>query len=83
MYRYVQEIKGEDGILPEEAADHLKGFADHSNVSSFATEAMGWAVKNGVLNGEDAKAGRMLAPQGDATREKCAQILMNYLTAEK
>ncbi len=56
-------------------------FADGSKVSSWATEAMEWAVSNGVVkgkgNGEDLSKYK-LDPQGSATRAECAAIMKNF-----
>lgn len=41
-----------------------------------ATEAMRWAVENGILNGYG--DGR-LGPQGQATRAQVAQMLKNFM----
>lgn len=51
-------------------------FADSNRISSYAREAVSWAVGNGIING---KGGGILDPQGSATRAQVAQILMNYL----
>ena len=52
-----------------------KTFADSDQISSWAVEAMDWAVKSGVLSG---KNGDLLDPTGTATRAEVAQILMNF-----
>ena len=52
-----------------------KTFADSDQISSWAVEAMDWAVKSGVLSG---KGGDLLDPTGTATRAEVAQILMNF-----
>ena len=57
------------------ASADLSGFADASAISSWASEAMNWAVANGVLSGDE--AGR-LNPGGAATRAEVAQMLYNY-----
>lgn len=51
-------------------------FADSGEVSSYATNAISWAVQQGILSG---KTGNILDPQGDATRAQVAQMLQNYL----
>ena len=56
------------------AAD-LSRFSDAGSISSWAVEAMDWAVAGGVLSGDD--TGR-LAPGGAATRAEVAQMLYNY-----
>lgn len=53
----------------------LSAFPDHTTVSGYAYEAMQWAVAEGLINGSDGK----LIPQGNATREQVAAILMRYI----
>ena len=50
-------------------------FNDTDEISSFALEALRWAVENGILNGYG--DGR-LGPQGQATRAQVAQMLKNF-----
>ena len=56
----------------------LSKFQDASTVSSWATEAMAWAVQNGLISGKDNGS---LAPQDTATRAELAQIMMQFVTA--
>lgn len=58
-----------------EASGKLDGFADADQVSGWATEAMQWAVSNGLMSG---KNGGMLDPKGTATRAETAVILMQF-----
>ena len=51
-------------------------FTDEAEISSFALEALRWAVENGILNGSG--DGR-LGPQGQATRAQVAQMLKNFI----
>ena len=53
----------------------LAGYPDMGSVSSWATQAMSWAVKNGLISGMDGT----LAPQGTATRAQVATILMRFV----
>ena len=57
------------------AGADLSRFSDAGSISSWAAEAMDWAVAGGVLSGDD--TGR-LAPGGAATRAEVAQMLYNY-----
>lgn len=50
-------------------------FTDVSSVSSWATDAMKWAVSKGMLSGK----GSLLAPQEGATRAEAATILYHYM----
>lgn len=71
LYRYaVYAGHANDTIQP------LVGFKDHESVSSWAEEAMAWAVDNGYITG---KPGDLLDPKGLATRAEAATILMRFL----
>ena len=50
----------------------LTGMTDAGAVSDYATQAMLWAVQNGVING---RTPTTLVPQGEATRAELAAIL--------
>lgn len=54
----------------------LSGFSDQGKISSWAREAMEWAVSHGVINGSGGK----LDPGGSATRAEVAQIFYNCRT---
>ena len=57
----------------------LSAFPDGANVSSWAKEAMQDAVALGLINGTKAPDGKVyLDPQGSATRQQVATILMNF-----
>ena len=51
-------------------------FPDAGDVSSFAADAMAWAVENGLLSG---MGDGTLAPQGQATRAQVAAILQRFV----
>ncbi len=53
----------------------LSGYYDASRVSSWAKDAMGWAVKNGVVTG---LSSTRLNPTGTASRAEAAQMFMNF-----
>lgn len=55
---------------------NLNAFADGSTVSSFAYEAMCWAVERGVLSGTGEG---LLAPQQNASRAQVVTMLMRFL----
>ena len=59
-------------------SDALAGFKDAGKVSSYALDAMKWAVANGIING---MCDKTIAPKAYATRAQTAQMLMNYETA--
>lgn len=54
----------------------LNRFSDVDSVSGYAAEAMGWAVRNGLIGGV---GDGTLAPQGNATRAQVATILMRFV----
>ena len=57
----------------------LNKFPDGAQVSSWAKEAMQDAVALGLINGTKAPDGKVyLDPQGSATRQQVATILMNF-----
>lgn len=56
------------------ASGSLSDFADASTVSSYAVNAMQWAVENGIVNGSNGK----LNPKNNATRAEVAAILMRF-----
>lgn len=62
LYRFHQGAEG----------GSLDGFADASQVASWAEEAVEWAVSQGILGGME---GDILAPQGNATRAQSAAVL--------
>ncbi len=66
LYRYA---------TPDQTVGVLSQFPDQDQVSSWANDAMGWAVEEGIITG-DAKGN--LNPQGNATRGEVATMLMRY-----
>ena len=70
LYRYAQ-YKGAD----VSASGDISGFADSANVSSWAVDAVKWAVGTGLVNGVE---GNALAPQGTSTRAQTAAILARF-----
>jgi len=70
LYRYAVS----KGMVKAPATADLSAFADAGSVSSYAVEAMQWAVSTGLMNGMDGK----LAPQGSATRAQVATMLMRF-----
>ncbi len=70
LYRYADN----NGFDTSATAD-LRDFPDGNRVSSYAIDAIRWAVAEGLLNGSDGK----LMPQGNATRAQVATILMRFI----
>lgn len=54
----------------------LSSFADHKNISSWAKDAMTWAVEKGLIVGRN---GNNLAPRANATRAEASVLLLKYL----
>lgn len=52
----------------------FSAFPDRGSVSSYATDAMEWAVAMGIISGSDGK----LLPKGNATRAQGAKMLVTY-----
>ena len=71
MYRYAQYM-GYDTTQGGMAAQEYPDFA---SVSSWASEAVTWAVNTGVLTGTNAGT---LNPQGSATRAELATMLVRF-----
>ncbi len=70
LYRYVQtmdySVKGNGD---------LSAFHDADGISSWAGDAMSWAVGAGILNGTE---NEMLNPGSSASRAEMAQIMQNF-----
>ena len=77
LYRYAQ-MKGYDVSVSGTA--NLLGYADASQISDYAREAMAWACEKGLISGTNRG---MLAPTGGATRAEAAAILMRFLQSVK
>lgn len=54
----------------------LNTYSDNTNVASWASDAMAWAVNKGVITGA---ASTTLAPSANATRAQVATMLMRYM----
>ena len=70
LYRYAKQ-KGYD--VTKSAA--LTSFTDADTVSSYAVEAMQWAVASGLIQG----SGSRLSPKATASRAQVATILMRFM----
>lgn len=67
LYRYMQYTGADTS-----ARASLSGFADAGRVSSYAADALAWAVAEGVLNGRSATE---ITPQGNCTRAEVAAMI--------
>jgi len=72
MYRYADYLGCDVG---DETS--LDEYPDADSVSSYAQQAMNWAVGNGIITGKN--EGKMLDPQGQASRAECATIIMRFM----
>lgn len=61
------------------AGTDLSAYADADSVSSYAREAMAWAVAERLIGGSTVDGRAYLMPQGAATRAQFATILMQYI----
>lgn len=58
------------------ASGYLTGYYDYAKIHSYATNAMRWAISNGVITGSNG----YLTPTNNATRAQVAAMLHRYLT---
>lgn len=52
----------------------LSRFADNGEISTYAVEALQWAVAEGIISGDNG----MLNPYGNATRAQAAMMIMKF-----
>lgn len=71
FYRYAK-YKGYD----TSTSDKWKNFPDDHKVTKFAQTAMAWAVKNGMITGDQGK----LNPQTNVSRAVAATLIQRFLT---
>ncbi len=71
LFRYATMLELDDGFRAQ-----IDGYEDAEQISSWATEAMQWAIFEEIINGYGR---RTLEPRGYATREEIAAILMRFL----
>ena len=69
LFRYA-EYKGYDTTL----TGNVASFSDAAKVSGWANKAIGWAIGEGLMNGDNGA----LRPQGNATRAEIAALLMRF-----
>ena len=70
LYRYVQYKEYDHA-----ATGDVSAFADFSQTSDYAVEALNWATGEGLISGV---GNNMLDPTGSATRAQAAMILMRF-----
>ena len=75
LYRYAKLTN-----IKMAAAADMSIYKDAKDVSSFAQEAMAWAVGAGIITG---RSGTELAPKGDASRAEVATMLVRFIALPK
>lgn len=75
LYRYAAV---QDGANPSAAGD-LSAFSDSGKISSWAGDAMSWAVGKGIITG---KSGGILDPGGNASRAEVATMIGRFLNLD-
>jgi hypothetical protein len=71
LYRYAVSMKYDTTF----SGAAYSGFTDWPSVSGYASDAMKWAIANGILTG---KPSGLLDPNGSATRAELATILQRF-----
>ncbi len=71
LYRYATGLKMDMSV-----SGSIDAFADADRVSSYAKDAISWAVGAGIING---KSSTRLDPQGNATRAEVSTMLMRLV----
>ena len=73
LYRYARAMG-----YNTSARGELNGFADRAAISSYASDAIAWAVGTGLLSG---MGDGTISPQGQATRAQLAAVLTRFCKA--
>lgn len=76
LYRYAVS-KGTAG----DAKADLNSFPDAKQVSSYAKDAVAWAVARKIIQGSNVDGKDYLLPADTATRAQIATVLMRFLEA--
>ncbi len=61
-----------------ETENDISAFPDFDSVNDWAIKGLAWANENGIITGATSGGVTVLAPQGEATREQVATILMRF-----
>ena len=69
---------GDDGTRKD-----LAVFPDADSVSTYAKNAMSWAVGRGIVNGVGSGSGSTLSPRAGASRAQVAAMMMRFLAEEQ
>ncbi len=73
LYRYA-------GMPHQAGTADLQTYPDIGNLSSYAYNAVTWAVSHGIISGVGVEGKPYLMPQGFATRAQTATILLRWLS---
>ncbi len=73
LYRYANKVGIDTG------GRSTLGFPDAGKASSYAKDALQWAVAEGLVSGSKENGVTYLHPQGNATRAQVASILMRFI----
>ena len=57
----------------------LSSFPDAGQVSGWATDALTWAVEEGIVSGQKTGATVILNPRATATRAEAASMMKQYI----
>ena len=76
LYNYASKFKKINCSFSPYALDI---FSDKNSVSSYAQDAMKWAVTNDIISGKATNSGTKLDPLCNTTRAECAQIIKNFV----
>ncbi|MGN1003544.1 MAG: S-layer homology domain-containing protein [Oscillospiraceae bacterium] len=71
LYRFARDFLG----MEVPATGDLSGYSDRAKVSSWAEDAMSWAVGHGIMNGYE---NGTLSPGGTASRAEVAAMLRRF-----
>jgi hypothetical protein len=61
------------------ARSDVTSFPDAKDVSSWAGDALSWAVSEGIITGRSNIVSTELAPKGTATRAEVAAMIMRFM----
>lgn len=75
MHRFASDYKD----LKLDGTAELSEFSDGAQVSSYAVDAMGWAVFNGLIQGSADAEGVKLLPSASANRAQYAAIIQRFM----
>ena len=76
LYKYTAKKYGQQSLV---GGAELSSYADSSKISSWARDAMAWAVKAGLIGGVKQGGKTYLLPSRISSRAVVAQIVMNYM----